>query len=55
VVETWLARAAGEFWANAGDAPPFPRDLELVVQIALPASLRLVHRRRVEASDAERR
>jgi hypothetical protein len=43
VVETWLARAAGEFWANAGGAPPFPRDLELVVQTALPASLQLVH------------
>lgn len=34
----WLSAAADQFWALAGDPPPFPRDLSRSLAYALPIS-----------------
>ena len=53
MVEAWLARTAADFWARVGGAPPFPRDLDIAVQTALPASLLVVPRLDLAAVERE--
>ena len=36
MIPGWLAATAGEFWAAAGPPPPFPRDLDHLLPVALP-------------------
>lgn len=42
MTETWLTETAATFWERAGRVPPFPRDLEAVLPIALPVAVVLL-------------
>ncbi|MCU0705570.1 MAG: ImmA/IrrE family metallo-endopeptidase [Fimbriiglobus sp.] len=43
----WVSELAERFWADAGDAPPFPRDLESPAAFAVPVTVIPVARLRV--------
>jgi hypothetical protein len=42
MTEAWLADAAESFWERAGRVPPFPRDLDAIVPMALPVAVVLL-------------
>ena len=38
MIPGWITAAANQFWFQAGDPPPFPRDLDRALAYALPVS-----------------
>jgi hypothetical protein len=51
VIPGWLADAANRFWQAAGPPPPFPRDLDETVSLALPVYLVVMPRLRLRSAD----
>jgi hypothetical protein len=47
----WVGELAEQFWATAGEPPPFPRDLQRAVALALPLAIVDLPRLRVAAID----
>jgi hypothetical protein len=48
----WVSELAEQFWAAAGEPPPFPRDLRVPVLLGLPLAIMDLPRLRLAAVDA---